>query len=143
MDTKRFGDRRSAVVITKWLNLGHGDTPLDPRWRRHLYQSFEQRPKAFPIEEADGKNGIRGLFERQEGKSQETLTEEGASTLCAGLFRNTFERCLYSNIWVRQVHLSTVAGRVVTRSSRPNLKDVVVFVATLLAVAMICLFYER
>ena len=36
VDIEALGDGRIVLVITKWLNLGHGETPLDLDWQRHL-----------------------------------------------------------------------------------------------------------
>ena len=36
VDLKSFGDRGTAVVITKWMNLGAGYSRSDPKWRSHL-----------------------------------------------------------------------------------------------------------
>lgn len=86
VDTRDFGDRGSALIITKWLNLGRGDTPLDPKWRRHLYQPCDQRLQPSPVTKADRKGSIRGSFEREDGHSQEMLTEGNASVLRDGLY---------------------------------------------------------
>lgn len=31
-----LGDEASVIVVTKWLDLGRGETPEDPKWQRNL-----------------------------------------------------------------------------------------------------------
>ena len=83
VEIKRLGDRYRAFVLTKWLSLGQGNSPLDPKWQRHLlYPAIERVPLV--------EGGILQLFEQQPGKSHKELTESNVSTLCNEGYRDTF-----------------------------------------------------
>lgn len=110
-----FGDRRSALVVTKWLDFGHGDTPLNPKWRRHLYQSYIG---ALTMTEADREHGVRSGFERDVDKSRGTLTEQNAAMLRDGLFRESLRRWGDNHTWSSQDNISLFAGRVASRADR-------------------------
>ncbi len=71
IDVKDFKDQGTALLITKWLNLGAGLTPLDPKWRNHHAverQFVDEVRLGLPL------GSIRSSFERQEGLSLESLT---------------------------------------------------------------------
>ncbi|KIM95456.1 hypothetical protein OIDMADRAFT_59922 [Oidiodendron maius Zn] len=36
IDFKEFGKRGNAIYVTKWQDLGHGLSPLDPKWQGHI-----------------------------------------------------------------------------------------------------------
>jgi hypothetical protein len=72
---------QTALCITKWLNLGSGESPQDPKWRRScdLYVRGRQlRPR---LVEANRNDGVAAFFEAQDGKKYELLAQEHASIL--------------------------------------------------------------
>lgn len=87
-NTTYIDSRKVAVVITKWLNLGSGRTPTDPKWQRHLYPPWEGQSVPLP------KNwiGSKSIFEEHTDKSQETATHAKASLLREDAFRNRLHR---------------------------------------------------
>ena len=153
VDLKQLGDRVNALVVTKWLNLVHGETPLDPKWRRHLCQYSNESPTASPITEADRKCGIRGCFEQKEGKLQSALTEDNASRLLEGLYRKEMKRCVsngllgsgrvYCDTWIRQINPPTVNEQVASRASILSFRNETPFLAMMLHATMILMLSEQ
>ena len=97
-DAILFEDRKLAVVITKWLNVGNGDSPTNPDWRRHLYSSFD----GWPVAMAKDSLGPRSIFEGHIGRSQDTATRENASLLRGESFRKKLHR-IDPTIWSDQI----------------------------------------
>ena len=91
-------DRRLAVIITKWLNVGNGDSPTNPSWRRHLYPPF----RGEPVGTVKDSLGSRSIFEGREGRSQETATRENASLLRADTFREKWHEVAI-DVWRDQM----------------------------------------
>jgi hypothetical protein len=40
---KSFGERGTALILTEWINLGAGFTPLDEKWQSHLIYGSARR----------------------------------------------------------------------------------------------------
>ena len=93
-DAIHLEDRKVAVIITKWLNLGNGDSPTNPNWRRHLYPPFE----GLPVVTARDSLGPRSIFEGHMGRTQETATRESASLFCGEAFRKKL-RQIATDVW--------------------------------------------
>ncbi|KAJ5081720.1 hypothetical protein NUU61_009984 [Penicillium alfredii] len=55
-----FGDAR-ALVVTRWINLGSGQDPLDPRWLMHAREPTSKGP--VWLEKSDMAISPRVLFE--------------------------------------------------------------------------------
>jgi hypothetical protein len=43
VEIKEIGEKDLALVITKWLDLGSGSTPMGTRWRAHLAEPKRQK----------------------------------------------------------------------------------------------------
>jgi hypothetical protein len=67
----------TALIITKWLDLGSGLNPNDPRWKRHSFgYSFRLENDAT---KSDGT--LRSQFEQKSAVSLDALTHRNASLL--------------------------------------------------------------
>jgi hypothetical protein len=97
-DAIHLEDRKLAVIITKWLNVGNGDSPASPHWRRHLYPPFE----GLPVATAKDWLGSRSIFEGHIGRPQETATRENASLFCGESFRQKLHQ-VYTDVWIDQI----------------------------------------
>ena len=65
IDVKDFQSQGIAIVITRWLDLGRGESPVDPKWGSHLWYSGKGlSPYEGRFEFAAG--SLRSAFERQE-----------------------------------------------------------------------------
>jgi hypothetical protein len=64
IDIKVFESQQgTALVVTKWLALGAGKSPFDPKWRSHfLDQNFQPARKPYPFEPGS----IQRAFEQQQ-----------------------------------------------------------------------------
>ncbi len=90
-----------AFVLTKWLNLGHGESPTDSAWRRHLYDSRASNPV---FKAADRDNGVAQYFDLAAGTPTETLTRENASIFLDGEYRRRLKPLDgYQSLWVAPV----------------------------------------
>jgi hypothetical protein len=83
-----LGAQGQALVITKWLNIGCGDTPLDFAWLRHI---------SFKILQEQDENKMspgttRRTFEECSAVSQEMLRNRNESILLYRKFFN-FLQC--------------------------------------------------
>ena len=67
-----------AIVITKWLDLGSGLTPMDPKWR---ILADRVRDGDQEQEQASQAKNCRMDFEKEEGMMQQALTLRNASYL--------------------------------------------------------------
>jgi hypothetical protein len=67
----------TALIITKWLDLGSGLDPNDPGWKRHFFgYSFRLENEAT---KSDGT--LRSQFEQKSAVSLDALTHRNASLL--------------------------------------------------------------
>lgn len=87
IEIKDFGDEGLALVVTKWLDLGSGLTPMDTRWRVHLARDSDAEIGAL------GEVGdVRLRFESERGLSQDALSCQNASYLSAKRFMSAMDR---------------------------------------------------
>jgi hypothetical protein len=56
LSLEECGEFGVAAIITKWMDLGEGQTILDPRWLSHLSNMY---PASDVFGEVNGINGIR------------------------------------------------------------------------------------
>jgi hypothetical protein len=74
IDVKVFDGRGPALVVTKWMDLGAGREPSDPKWRSHLLDK-NYRPVLVPVPFFIGT--ISRAFEGREGvEFDEVMTLE-------------------------------------------------------------------
>jgi hypothetical protein len=75
-------DRKGiALVITRWLDLGSGLDPDDPKWRRHLYIYGYGCLVTQPV------GVLRSHFEQKSEVSLDALTRRNESLLKSYWFR--------------------------------------------------------
>ena len=86
-----------AIVITKWLDLGSGLTPLDQRWRFRT----EQTPEDDEADHAGDAERCRLEFEKGGGLKQHAITLRNASYLSKQQYRQTMNE-LSAGIWILQ-----------------------------------------
>ena len=87
-----------AVVITMWLDLGSGLTPMDPKWNGFAvgYQSIHQES------EQAGEAERRMIdFEKEEGMVLQALTARNASYLIDQRYKYTISK-RYCRAWILQ-----------------------------------------
>jgi hypothetical protein len=96
LEIEEVGDEALALVITKWLDLGSGLTPVDTKWRSHLARAT--RAEVSQLVEA---GTIRLRFEEQPGLSQDAISCQNASYLTAERFRSAMDRWDYKT-WILQ-----------------------------------------
>ena len=80
-----------AIVITKWLDLGSGLTPMDPKWRilADTFQGGDQEQG-----QASQAQKCRMDFENEDGMMQQALTLRNASYLNDQRYKGTmWKRC--------------------------------------------------
>lgn len=88
LDVKRFG-KYNALVWTKWLNLGHGESPSDPTWQGHD-SCPPQRRGEWQSSKVLSQPSLRTAFESVAGRTLAELTEENQRILhqqCCRQFR--------------------------------------------------------
>jgi hypothetical protein len=78
VEIKEIGHKDLALVITKWIDLGSGSTPMGTRWRDQL-----ARDKAAEIGKSSEAGDIRLRFEGNSGLWQDSLSRQKASYLIA------------------------------------------------------------
>lgn len=101
-DAFRLDHGKVAVLITKWLNLGKGDSPSDPTWQRNACAIPLNCLGGPLLAEVKDNLRIRSTFEEHMGKSQHTATCENASLLREEFFRKKLYRCRALNLWMDQ-----------------------------------------
>ncbi|KAK3647585.1 hypothetical protein LTR56_008079 [Elasticomyces elasticus] len=94
---QQLKENTRAIVITKWFNLGSGEAPSDPQWRRHMYTTGS----TLTILQADRSNGVQALYEQQAEKSYMSLTEENERTIIDMDFQHSFEGFGNRKHWIR------------------------------------------
>ena len=77
IEIARLEGFHKALVITKWLNFGLGQTPLDSKWHQHLQSRSEVLEMLVDseIERADFNHGLRAVSEVQGSKSSTVLMQ--------------------------------------------------------------------
>ncbi|KAL1989055.1 hypothetical protein VTN96DRAFT_5818 [Rasamsonia emersonii] len=106
LEIKEYPDDRSALVITKWLDLGSGLTPNDPRWRVHI--GMGRHAELGASSEA---GDVRRRFENGQGLSQDALSCQNESYVMTPNDRSGILDCWGKDIWIQQ------AGKRLTQSS--------------------------
>jgi hypothetical protein len=96
VEIKKVGDEELALVITKWLDLGSGLTPMDPMWRAHL--GSHRAAERAKVGEA---GVIRLRFESEPGPSLDSLSRQNALYLNGKRFMGAMDR-LYHRTWILQ-----------------------------------------
>jgi len=74
----QLGDGKRAVVITKWVNLGGGRHPSDPKWQRHIQSVFRIDKFAAPYPDDVG---VSSSFEQQAGRTHAEISSDNAALL--------------------------------------------------------------
>ncbi len=69
VEVEEVGGQGPASIITKWLDLGSGWTPMDIRWKVHV-----ARDKAAGIGKLGEAGDIRWRFESEPGPSRDALS---------------------------------------------------------------------
>ena len=87
-----------AVVITKWLDLGSGLTPMDPKWRglAGAFQVGHQESR-----QAGEAEQCMMDFEKEEELVQQALTARNASYLIDQRYKNTISK-RFCGVWILQ-----------------------------------------
>lgn len=93
---KEVGNEGTALVITKWLDLGPGLTPMDTTWRVHL-----ARDRDAEIGKSRKAGAIRLRFESEPGLSQNSLSHQNASYLIEKRFKGAMDHW-YDRTWILQ-----------------------------------------
>lgn len=94
-DAVHLKDGNVVVVITKWLDVGNGNSPSDPNWRRHLYPPSDGQPIAMPKDWV----GTKRIYEGQAGKSQEMANRKIPFLLNSDTFRKNMHQITRGNTW--------------------------------------------
>jgi len=77
LDVLDFGERGTAMVVTKWINFGAGLTPSDRDWQCRFSQ-----PHRYTLQHwAVAVRTIQKCFEPQPGQSYDDLCRESVSGL--------------------------------------------------------------
>lgn len=86
-----------TIVITKWLDLGSGLTPLDQKWRflTELTREDDRTDHAGDAERC------RLEFEKEEGLKQHAITLRNASYLSKQQYRKTMNK-ISAGVWILQ-----------------------------------------
>lgn len=87
-----------AIVVTKWLDLGSGLTPMDPKWRilASAFQNGDNRNEQ--VREAEQ---CRRDFEKQEAMMQQAVTLRNASYLNDQRYKDTMSKWS-CGVWILQ-----------------------------------------
>ena len=85
IETMEVTDESIAIVVTKWIDLGAGLTPMDPKWRVHCISSNELGWAVGSESNGD----IRSRFESQSGAgpSLHALNGQNLSYLTAKRYK--------------------------------------------------------
>ena len=86
-----------AIVITKWLDLGSGLTPLDQRWRFRTELTHEDDG----ADHAGDAERCRLEFEKAGGLNQHVITLRNASYLSKQQYRQTMNK-ISAGVWILQ-----------------------------------------
>ena len=88
-----------AVVITKWLDLGSGLTPMDPKWRVFAAAFLVGHQG---IEQAAETEKCMMDFEKEERMAQQALTTRNASYLIDQRYKDTPISQRFCGVWILQ-----------------------------------------
>ena len=112
-----------AIVITRWLDLGSGLTPSDPKWRFHT----ESVGQDDGIDHAGNAERCRLEFEKEEGLGHHAITLRNASYLSQQQYRKAMNK-VSEGVWILQ------AGR--RRSAWPFILMLSLLLGYLLALSI-------
>lgn len=92
IEVKEYDDNSLALVITKWMDIGSGLTPDDPRWRSklpsYIFALNSDAPDAFGLV-----GYSRSRFENAPGgQSEETLLSRNLSYLSGKKYKAEMDR---------------------------------------------------
>lgn len=87
-----------SIVVTKWLDLGSGVTPMDPKWMRLASRFHDGEGRDEEKREAEQ---CRADFENAEQPMQTTVTLRMASYLNEQRYKTTMS-CLSHGVWTLQ-----------------------------------------
>nr|POE88110.1 hypothetical protein CFP56_11339 [Quercus suber] len=87
----------TALVVSKWINFGSGETRADPKWRLKTRQIGADL--RIPAAKADEVNGLCTRFEREHSTSITDQTKANASLLHGKLYQKSFKPVGYNRIW--------------------------------------------
>ena len=94
-----------AIVITKWLDLGSGLTPMDPKWRVLTAAVVDGD---YGNDHASEAERCRLDFEKEEGLTQQAITLRNASYLSDQRYKDTMSKS-FCGEWIlqagRRMHL--------------------------------------
>lgn len=77
IDVKDFGTQGTAIVITRWLDLGIGETPTDPKWLSHFrYCGRGKKPEEWRFE--FGAGSIKSAFEQHQSFFFDSIITSGS-----------------------------------------------------------------
>lgn len=93
-----------ALVITRWIDLGTGSTPDDPRWELHSYEWSGPGCGQFRPAPNDDKTSARVRFENTSPRSLETLRSRNLYYLKDKRYEAIMDQCL--DLWVLQRNTS-------------------------------------
>ena len=86
-----------AIVITNWLDLGSGLTPLDQKWRVLMGRTLGDDG----TDHAGDAEKCRLKFEKEEGLKQHAITLRNASYLSQQQYRKTMNK-IFAGVWILQ-----------------------------------------
>jgi hypothetical protein len=95
MDAVDLGERGIAGCLTRWVNLGAGLHPADPKWRSHLGKSLPQEVTYEP----HPLGSIRSSFENQTSIPFKDLTTRNIYNLLSRRERKLITRRADGFIW--------------------------------------------
>jgi len=75
VEIKEIGSKGLALLISRWLDLGSGLTPMDTKWRVHL-----ARDKAAEVGKLGEAEDMRLRFKSESDLSQDSLSRQNAHT---------------------------------------------------------------
>jgi hypothetical protein len=86
VDFKSFAGRGTAIIVTKWMNLGAGRARSDPKWRTHLRNIDDSMvlKEMFCSDPARQLSALRRFHSESDGPF-----EFEAGSICAAFERNT------------------------------------------------------
>lgn len=95
LEVKRFSREESAMLVTRWIDLGSGITPPAVRW---IFERTAFWSARLLISSNTG--DARSRFESQSGSSLDRLSQRNASLLTGGRYRKEMDP--WSSVWILQ-----------------------------------------
>jgi len=94
---ERLDHDTTAVFITKWMNMGCGETPQDPRWQRFLTEDYD--PVACL--KAAGESDLCWEYEREYEQPCDDLRKANALVLADRRYQQSYERSAAYDFWIQ------------------------------------------